>query len=114
MRADPDIVEHAEIGKQRDILEGAADADLGDAMRRARQDAVALHQNVALARLIEPRQAIEQRGLAGAVRPDQTENLPTVHVERDAVERDDSSEHDADVAHGKQRGLRPRHICLLH
>ena len=39
MGADANVVEHREIGKQRDVLEGAADADLGDPVRRARQDA---------------------------------------------------------------------------
>ena len=35
------------VGKQCDVLEGAADADFGDPVRRARQDAVAFHQDVA-------------------------------------------------------------------
>ena len=47
MAADADIVDHGEIGKQRDVLEGAADADLGDPVRRPRQDAGAFHQDVA-------------------------------------------------------------------
>ena len=66
---------HRQIGKQRDVLEGAADADLGDPVRRARQDARAFHQDVAGRRLIEPGEAVEQRGLAGAVRSDQAEDL---------------------------------------
>ena len=54
MRADADVVEHRQVGKQRDVLEGAADADLGDPVRRPRQDALAFEQNVALARLVQP------------------------------------------------------------
>ena len=42
MGADPDVVEHRKIGKQRDVLEGAADADFGDPVRRPRQDALRL------------------------------------------------------------------------
>ena len=62
----------------------------------------AFHQNVAGARLVEPAQAIEERGLAGAVRPDQAEDLALMHVEGHAVQRDDAAEHDADVANRKQ------------
>ena len=47
MGADANVVEHRKIGKQRDVLEGAADADLGDLVRRARQDARAFHQDIA-------------------------------------------------------------------
>ena len=114
MGADPDIVEHRQVGKQRDVLEGAADADLGDPVRRARQDALAFHQDVAGARLIEPAEAIEERRLAGAVRSDQAEDLALVHVERHAIQRDDAAEHDADVANRKQGALSLRELCLHH
>src|SRR5262249_34100756 len=110
MGANADIVEHRKIGKQRNVLEGSADADLRDAVRRARQDAHAFHQNVAGARLIEPGEAVEQGGLAGAVRSDQAEDLPLEHVEGDAVERDDAAEMDADVADGEQGILRLREL----
>ena len=102
MGADPDVVEHRQIGEQRDVLEGAADADFGDPVRRARQDAPALDQNVAGARLVEPGEAVEQGGLAGAVRPDQAEDCALVHVERHAVQGNDAAEHDADVANREQ------------
>ena len=114
MGADADVVDHRQIGKQRDVLEGAADADLGDPVRRPLQDAHAFHQDVAGARLIEPGEAIEQRGLAGAVRPDQAEDLALMHVEGHAVQRDDAAEHDADVANRKQGDLPLRELCLRH
>ena len=114
MGADPDIVEHRKIGKQRDVLEGAADADFGDPVRRARQDALAFHQDVAGARLVEPGEAVEERRLAGAVRSDQAEDLALVHVERHAIQRDDAAEHDADVANREQGALSLRELCLHH
>ncbi len=107
MGADPDIVEHRKVGEQRHVLEGAADADFGDPVRRPRQDALAFHQDVARARLVEPAQAIEERGLAGAVRADQAEDLALMHVERHAIQRNDAAEHDADVANRKQRRCFP-------
>ena len=115
MGADADIVEHGKVWKQRDVLERPPDADLGDPVRRPRQNAAAFHQDVAGGRLIQPAQAVEQRGLAGAIRADQSEDLSLVHVERHAGERDDAAEHDVDVTHREQRiaaasKLRLRHV----
>jgi len=72
------------------------------------------HQDIAGAWLVEPRETIEQGGLAGAIRPDQAENLALMHVEGDAIERDDAAEHDADVADRKQGVLSLRELCLRH
>src|SRR5258706_13279732 len=98
MGADPDVVEHRKIGKKCYVLEGAADADFGDPVWRPRQDAHAFHQDVAGARLGEPAQAIEEGGLARAVRSDQAEDLALMHVEGNAIQPDDAAENDPDVA----------------
>jgi hypothetical protein len=114
MGADPDVVEHRQVGKKCDVLKGAADADFGNLVRRAFEDAHAFHQDVAGARLVEPGEAVEERGLAGAVGPDQAENLAVVHVKGHAVQCDDAAEHDADVANRKQGILSLRELCLRH
>src|SRR6185295_3289581 len=75
MRTNPDVVGDRHARKQRHVLEGTTDADVADLVRRTRQNAGALHQDVALARLIEPAQTIEEGGLAGAVGADQSEDL---------------------------------------
>src|ERR1700730_1079986 len=80
----------------------------------APQNALAFHQDIAGAWLVEPRETIEEGGLAGAIRPDQAENLALMHVEGDAIERDDAAEHDADVADCKQGVLSLRELCLRH
>ena len=59
-----------------------------------------------VAERVEPRQAVEERGLAGAVRADQADDLPARDVERDAVERDDAAEAHRDVGHLEQLRLR--------
>ena len=59
-------------------------------------------------------QAVEQGGLAGAVRPDQAEDRTLVHVEGDAVQGDDAAEHDADVANREQGSIALRELCLRH
>ena len=114
MGADANVVEHRKIGKQRDVLEGAADADFGDPVRRARQDARAFHQDIAGARLIESGETVEQRRLAGAVRSDQAEDCALVHVKGHAIQRDDAAEHDADVANREQGSISLRELCLRH
>src|SRR5207253_4051139 len=59
--------------------------------------------DVSALRRVEPAQAVEERRLAGAVRPDEADDLPLAHVERDAVERDDATEADGEVANGEDR-----------
>src|SRR5207244_13288756 len=102
MGADADVVGDRHAREQRDVLEGAADADVTDAMRRARENARTFHQDVALARLVEPAQAIEQGGLAGAVRADQSKDLAAALIQRDVVKRNDAAEHNAHLANGQQ------------
>src|ERR1039458_1797837 len=47
--------------------------------------------------------AIDQRALARAVRPDQPEPLARLHLEVDAVERDEAAEPLADIVDVQQR-----------
>ena len=58
------------------------------------------------ARRVEARQAIEQRGLAGAVRADEAEDLPRLEIEGHAVERHDAAEAHGDVANRQKRRSR--------
>src|ERR1035437_8779119 len=51
--------------------------------------------------------AIHQRALARAVRPDQSEPLARLHLERDAVERDEAVEMLADIVDVQQRAHGP-------
>ena len=66
---------------------------LGDAVRRRGRGCVRPSNRMSpRGRRVEAAEAVEQRGLAGAVRADQAENLPSAMIERDAVERDDAAE----------------------
>ena len=103
MGADLDVVEHRHGGEQRRALEGAADALGGDVGRRAVAQRCSIQADVAALRPIEPAQAIEQRGLAGAVRPDQSDDPAIAYREADVVERDDAAE-----PHGQVRDLQQR------
>ncbi len=105
MSADADVVTHGEARKQRDVLKRAADAGFGDLRRLAVQNALALQQDISLARLIEPAQTVEERRFTGAVRTDQAQNSALLHVERHAVQRNDAAEHDGHIAKRQQRML---------
>ena len=80
MSADKHIVENGKMLKERDVLECAPDPKLGDAMRRTVEDRAAFKEDIAARRRVEPAQAIEQGGLTGAVRPDESENLPPLDL----------------------------------
>jgi hypothetical protein len=54
-------------------------------------------------RSVEPAQAVEQRRLAGTIWADEAEDLTLLHIEGNAVERDDSVEPHGDFSHGQQR-----------
>src|SRR4029077_11392888 len=107
MSADPDIVEHRLRREQRQVMEGTADADLGDAVRRPAEQRAAVKQDFAAVRRVEPAHAVEQRRLAGAVRPDQAEDLSLFDRERNTVERDDTAEPQRDVTDLQQRPVDP-------
>ena len=96
--ADLDVVEHAHAVEQGDVLEGAADAELGDGVARLAEDRAALEQDVArrwgcragdrqLKSVVLP-------APLGPIRP---AIWPGADVEGDAVERDDAAEAHRDV-----------------
>src|ERR1700730_15222256 len=92
MSPDPDVVEHRHPPEQGKVLKRAGDAQRSDAVRALGQDAFAAKADVAAVGRVEPAQAVEERGLAGAVRTDQPQNLSLGQFERDAVESDDTAE----------------------
>ena len=103
VRADEHVVEHRHRAEQLDVLERARDPATNDAVRRRAQQALAVEAQRAGVRLVEPGDHVEERGLAGAVRPDQADDLPRLDVERDIVDRDDPAEPPRHVANLEQR-----------
>jgi hypothetical protein len=63
-----------------------------DLVRREAEQALAVEADVAGVGAVEPRDEVEDGGLAGAVRADQAGDLAALDVEREAVERDDAAE----------------------
>src|SRR5579864_9645835 len=101
MAADLDVVEHRHGVEQGRALKGAADSQSGDVERRAVGERAPLEADIAADWAIEPAQTVEQGGLAGAIRTDQSGDAAGSDRERDAVERDDAAE-----AHGHVRDFK--------
>jgi hypothetical protein len=103
MAADHDVLQHRHAAEEAEILEGAADAERGDAVARRLRQASPLEENTAAIEAVEPAEAVEERRLARAVRSDEAADLPGFDREGDAVERDDPAEADRDIADGEKR-----------
>ena len=56
--------------------------------QRQRAEVVAVEQDPARGRVVEPRQQVEDRGLAGAGAPDEGDPLPGLDRQREVLERD--------------------------
>src|SRR6185437_877457 len=100
--ADQHVVAHAQGAEQGEVLKGATDPEVDELVARGAGQLAALEQDLAFAVAIDAADAVEQRGLAGTVRPDQAADLPLPDIERDTVERDDAAEADnyaADLEH---------------
>ena len=83
-QTESDIVEHREMGKEREILKDEADApEIG----RTGGDVLALQENASALQRLETGDRAQEHGLAGAARAEQRNILAGVHGERNAVER---------------------------
>jgi hypothetical protein len=101
-RADHDVLRdrHALEGAQ--LLEGAGDAPAADAVGRKPGEPRPVELDFALVGRVEPADALEQRRLAGAVGPDDADELARRHVERDAPVGGDAAEALGEAAHAEE------------
>jgi hypothetical protein len=77
------VVEGAETGVEGDVLKRARDSFLSDTVRRHAGEIVIFKEDLATVWTIKAIDAIEHRGLARAVRPDERQNLTFADGERD-------------------------------
>ncbi len=89
--AGQEVVEHRHLREQLAVLEGAREAEPRDLVRLAAGNVRAAEVDFSLAP-IDAAHAVEHAGLAGAVRPDQREQLAGVDRERHAVEHREAAE----------------------
>ena len=95
MSAPVGVVEHGELAEEGVLLEGAAEAEAGEGPRRQLGHALAVEVDVAVVA-----HAVgdggEAAALAGAIRPDDAEDLPGVDRPGEVAERDERAVADAE------------------
>src|SRR5262249_13807490 len=87
-----DVVENRHMAGQREILKRTTDSGRGPASRLEGADVVSPVENRALGRPVAARDAIDHRGLAGAVGPDDRKQLALLDGEADVGQRLDAAE----------------------
>src|SRR5262245_36509123 len=86
------VLEQCELLEEADLLEGARDAE-ADALMRGKTDQVRISKGKRTGLgLVDAREEVEQRRLAGAVRADQGEDRALGHLERDVLHRRHAAE----------------------
>jgi hypothetical protein len=94
---DPDVLAHGEVAEEADVLECPGDAEAGARVGRERGDRAPAETHLAGRRPVEPRDDVEDGGLASAVRADDREDLAGAHRQRDARDGADAAEPDGEV-----------------
>ncbi len=103
--AEKHVLEHRLVQLQRRMLERARQAVPGERRRDARRCTSASSMRIEpAARLVVPADAVEQRGLARAVGPDEPEDLARLDGERHVLQHLDAAEPQAHVLQGQLSG----------
>src|SRR6267143_2636090 len=102
MRADQDILHHAEIAEDAAKLERTRDTTARQSLGRKAGDGLPIETDLATVGPVEPGNEIEQGGLACTVRAYDADQFAFGEVEIDAVDSDKSPEPPRQSAQGKQ------------
>jgi hypothetical protein len=92
-----EVLRHGHPRKQAASFGALRDPTLDDRMRAGGGDVAALELDRTLSWTVEPVDRAQRRGLAGAVRTDERDDLAGLDAERDALERVDRPVVDVDV-----------------
>src|SRR6185312_5754794 len=106
-----DVVERGHAAEEGDVLEGSGDALLGGVGGPHAAARLALPGDGAGLRVIEAVDDVQHRGLAGAVRADDGEDLVLADVEADVGQCLDAAEGEADVVRLEDRRADPLHAA---
>jgi hypothetical protein len=86
------VLPHRELVDERQVLVDAVDAQRARVGDAAQVHLVAAHEDAARVGLVEPRDDLDQRGLAAAVVADQAERLAVTQMQVDVAQGDDGTE----------------------
>ena len=96
------VLQHARVLEELDVLEGSRDSEAGDFRGREAKQVLAREAQVALLRLVDAGDHIEERRLAGTVGADDGEDLAGLDRERDPLQCRDAAEAHSDAVHLQQ------------
>jgi primosomal protein N' len=96
------VLEYRLLGEDREVLEGAGDPQV-DAPVRADAGELGVSPANAPRRRVAPGDAVQQRGLPGAVRPDHRVHGAGLHVEAHLVQRTHAAEGEGDARQSEHR-----------
>ena len=102
---DADIVEHRHVVPQPNVLKGAGNPQSRDLVRLEAGSRFAADTNLPLAWLVEAADQVEDRGLAGAIGSDQSDQFAVIEGDAEVADRRQATE-----TLGSGRGFRgPEH-----
>ena len=106
---DQQVLQNSETREQANVLEGTrhlgllGDLEVGQAFQQELVARLPVHRQHAARRLVEAGDAVEDRGLACTVRADDRRDIPTLHIEAQIVDGDETAK-----AHRKMLDLQDR------
>ena len=110
LAAEKEVAGDAHQRDHRQVLEHRRDALVQRLARRAEQHLVAVHEHLALGRLVHARQCLDQGRFAGAVVAKKAMHLPGIRGEGHVLQRDHRTEPPRDVPQlDDRRGIERRH-----
>ncbi len=97
VHADKDVLLHRHLAEEADVLERTGDAEAVDLDRVHAGGIDTVQKDRAAGRLVDLREEVEDRRLAGAVRADDAGNLGRAHCDVEVVDCREAAEVDAEV-----------------
>ena len=97
------VLLHGHRAPQLQVLKSASDAEPRAFVHRRVSQRVVVEIDRPCVRPDDAGDAVEERGLARAVGPDEAEDLAAVQVQRHAIESDDAAKPHGQVAHAEHR-----------
>src|SRR3954449_599544 len=101
VRTEQHVLQDRRVQLQRGVLEGPGQAMLGERRRTLALHLGAVDPHGAAGRLVVPADAVEQGGLAGAVRPDEPEDLARLDGEAHLLQHLDAAKLQTHVLQGQ-------------
>ncbi len=108
LRAERHRLDHVEHGHEHEVLVDHPDAGVDGGGRVVEDALLAVDEDLARIRLVQARQDVHERRLAGAVLAEEAEDLATVGRDRDLVVGQDARELFGDVAQFEPHRAEPR------